>query len=73
MRFCGKRQANIWLKNFLKAVSIVDCLFCWEGKADKDLLQVSVSEFLTEENLGKMQNKRCSKALCCSFWHTGNI
>lgn len=42
----------------------MDCLFCWQGKAVKDLLQVSVNEFLIEENLGMMQNESCSKALC---------
>lgn len=62
--FCGKRQASFWLEIFLQGISNVDCLFCWQGKAVKDLLQVSVNEFLIEENLGMMQNECFSKALC---------
>lgn len=60
----GKRQENFWPQHFLQGISNADSLFCWQGKAAKDLLQVSVNEFLIEENLGMVQNESCSKALC---------
>lgn len=69
----GKRQENFWPQHFLQGISNADSLFCWQGKAAKDLLQVSVNEFLIEENLGMVQNESCSKALCWSFQHPGTI
>lgn len=42
-------------------MSNVDCLFCWEGKTEKYLFQVSANKFLIEENLGVMLNETCSK------------